>query len=149
MRMTEAHTLVYPAEACGVFIATLSSASPQQCHVPQTPHFSHYYGHATLDGRPVPAGTLVRAFNPRGDEVGCFEVTSRGFYGYMRVYGESRGVTPPIPGLRPGEQVTFKIGDLSAAPLSAPLGWQDDKGAHRLDLATSVWQTYLPMILKS
>ena len=148
IRMTEADTLVYSTDACRALAATLASQSPRQRDVARTPYFSHYYGHAALNGRPVPAGVLIRAYNPEGDEVGRFEVREEGFYGYMRVYGEDSSVTPPVPGMRPGESVTFKIGDLPATPLLEVATWQDDKEIHQLDLTASAWETYLPLLLR-
>ena len=39
--------------------------------VQPTPNFSEYYGSVSLDGEAAPAGTLVEAYSPRGDKVGC------------------------------------------------------------------------------
>lgn len=49
---------------------TLASAAT--CAVQTTPFFSQVYGSVALAGVAAPPGTVVQAFNPRGDVVGCF-----------------------------------------------------------------------------
>jgi hypothetical protein len=107
--------------------------------VTETPYFTEVYGDALLDGTPALAGTVVEAVNPRGDVVGCFVVHTDGSYGLMRIYGEDASAQPPIPGMRPGETVAFRVGGqpATASPL---LQWQDDKAPHRVDLNTGVVQ---------
>jgi hypothetical protein len=88
---------------------------------------------------------LVEAFSPRGDRVGCFEVTSLGLYGYMRVYGEDVSANPPIPGMRAGETVTFKVNGLPAQAMG-DTAWQDDKVTRPVNLA--VGASYLPIVIR-
>jgi len=108
-----------------------------QCVVQETPYFSEVYGDVTImiinDQQPAPVGTVVQAINPRGDTVGCFTVSSDGLYGFMRIYGEDASANPPIPGMRDGELVAFRV---NGAPARAtPLFyWHDDHASHRVDL---------------
>jgi hypothetical protein len=62
------------------------------------------YGEVKIAGTAAPAGTVVEARSPRGDTVGCKEVTTPGYYPTMYVYGEDNS-QPPIPGMRAGETV--------------------------------------------
>jgi hypothetical protein len=111
-------------------------ASSAECQVQTTPFFSQAYGSVLLAGMNAPAGSVVQALNPRGDTVGCFTVSSDGLYGFMRIYGEDSSANPPIPGMRAGELVSFKVNGSPA--VAAPLFyWQDDKASHRVDLNAS------------
>lgn len=102
--------------------------------VQNTPFFTIAYGAVTLDGTSAPVGTVVEARSPRGDVVGCFEVTTAGNYGMMYIYGEDTTVTPPIPGMRAGETVTFYVNG-SPAIASPTLIWSNDKTWHQVNLA--------------
>ncbi len=104
------------------------------CVAPFTPSFTEAYGSVTLNGQPAPAGAVVQAVSPRGDTVGCFTVTTGGQYGLMRIYGEDPTANPPIPGMRAGEPVAFRV-DGASAVATPLLYWQDDRAAHRVDLA--------------
>jgi hypothetical protein len=105
-----------------------------QCEVQETPYFSEVYGSVTVNDQPAPPGTVVQAVNPRGDTVGCFTVGSAGLYGFMRIYGEDASANPPIPGMRDGELVAFRVN--GAPAVATPLFyWQDDHATHRVDLA--------------
>jgi hypothetical protein len=104
------------------------------CVAPVTPSFSEVYGSLTINGAPAPVGTVVQAISPRGDTVGCFTVATAGQYGLMRIYGEDATANPPIPGMRAGELVAFRVNGASA--VATPLFyWHDDKAPHRVDLA--------------
>jgi hypothetical protein len=107
-----------------------------------TTKFTIAYGTVQLDGADAPAGTVVEAVSPRGDVVGCFVVTIAGNYGAMFVYGEDESASPPIPGMREGEVVTFMVnGGIAVAwPV---LVWQNDKDLHQVNL-TAVSSTPTP-----
>jgi len=148
IRMTAAGTLIYPAGGLAVAqgLAPLLTATPEEaCDVPGTPYFSEYYGQALLDGAPLPVGSRVDAFNPRGDRVGCFIVTSAGNYGFLRVYGEDADADPPIPGMRAGEEVTFALNH-HQADAGPAITWQDDRDIHPLTL-TAESSTPLPCVV--
>ncbi len=101
--------------------------------VQNTPFFTLAYGAVTLDGVSAPVGTVVEARSPRGDVVGCFEVTTAGNYGMMYVYGEDTTVTPPIPGMRASESVAFYVNG-SPATATPTLTWANDKTWHEVNL---------------
>lgn len=123
-----------PPVTIQVGAGTCPSACPE---IPSTPYYTHYFRNVTIDDEAAPAGTLVEAFNPRGDLVGCFEVTTPGQYGYMRVYGEDPDASPPTPGMRTLEPVTFKVDDQCADTSPLPIvPWIDDKGYHVVDLSS-------------
>lgn len=102
-----------------------------------TPFFSIYYGAVRINGADAPPGTLVEMYSPRGDRVGCVTAVG-GIYPYTRAYGEDTGATPPIPGMRAGEAVTFKVNGLIATTVPASVIWQDDKATHRVDLSITL-----------
>ena len=107
--------------------------------VQPTPNFSEYYGSVLLDGEAAPAGTLVEAYSPRGDKVGCVQISVPGYYPYMRVYGEE-GTTP---GMRNNEEVTFRVGGHLATADPSPVIWINDWDQHEVNLtATSAAPCY-------
>jgi hypothetical protein len=154
IRMTQDGTLTYPASIVAQEPAeqapeAAEGAVPSQgCDVLATPYFTQFYGEVTVDGQPAPVGALVEAFNPRGDRVGCFQVTSTGLYGYMRVYGEDTSANPPIPGMRVGETVTFKVNGLTAQAAGDTV-WQNDKATRPVNLVvgTNHWAC-LPIVVR-
>ena len=102
--------------------------------VQNTPAFSQYFGTVTLDGQPAPVGAVIEAFSPRGQKVGEFVVRTAGVYGYMRVYGEDPSASPPIPGMRDGEIVRFRLNGFPATAAPPPV-WHDDKEVHEVALS--------------
>jgi hypothetical protein len=80
---------------------------------------------------------VVEAFDPRGDLVGSFTVTTDGSFGYMRVYGEDTSATPQIPGMRAGEAVTFKVNGYDATPSPSPITWQNNPNSVQISLAAT------------
>lgn len=103
------------------------------CVVQPTPYFSETYGSVLISGANAPVGSVVQAFNPRGDTVGCFTVTDEGLYGFMRIYGEDTSAVPPIPGMREGEMVSYSVN--GAPAVASPLFyWSDDHTSHGVNL---------------
>ncbi len=139
--------LLWPAwgQAVGVDSeAAIRSAADGCPDVPITPYFTIAYGAVEVDGADAPVGTIVEAVSPRGDVVGCFEVTTAGHYGAMYIYGEDTSANPPIPGMRDGETVTFRVNGV-VATASPSLTWHDDKAPHQVDLsATTPTPTWTP-----
>jgi hypothetical protein len=101
--------------------------------VPGTPYFTDAYGSVRLDGLDTPIGAIVEAISPRGDTIGCTEISMSGHYGAMRIYGEDTSVNPPIPGMKDGEIVTFRVNGAVATAAPA-LVWQNDKDLHQVAL---------------
>lgn len=103
--------------------------------VQNTPLFTIVYGSVTLNGVSAPVGSIVKAYSPRNDLVGCFSVTTTGNYGAMYIYGEDTSVVPAIPGMRTNEVVSFTIENIPAA--STPvLQWTGDKDLHSINLVS-------------
>ena len=102
-----------------------------------TPYFTQYYGSVRINGTDAPAGTLIEMYSPREDRVGCYVTTVAGIYPYTRVYGEDNSATPPIPGMRAGEAVTFKVNGVVATTNPATVLWQNDRVIHQVDLTAS------------
>lgn len=104
--------------------------------VSNTPFFTIVYGTVTINGSPAPVGAAVEARNPRGDTVGCFEVTSTGNFGTMYVYGEDTSVSPPISGMRAGEVVAFYVDGMGATAVPV-LTWANDQDLHQITLSAT------------
>ncbi len=111
----------------GTTLARAGGCPPVQ----NTPSFTIAFGTVKLDGSDAPVDSVVEARSPRGDTVGCFEVTTAGHYGFMYVYGQDSSVQPPIPGMRADETVTFYVNG-SAATVSPELVWHDDRDPHEV-----------------
>ena len=110
-----------------------TSVAESRCEVQETPYWSDVYGGVVINGELAPAGTVVEAFNPRGDVVGCFVVDNSGQYGFMRIYGEDDSANPTIPGMRDGERVLFKVNGAMAVA-TPPFDWHDDHDTHQVNL---------------
>jgi hypothetical protein len=80
----------------------------------------------TVGGAAAPVGTIVEAFSPSGNLVGRHTVTTAGYYGYMRIYGEDATGSPIIPGMRAGEAVSLKVNGISPTTAPSPVIWQND-----------------------
>ncbi|MGA9350941.1 MAG: hypothetical protein WBW48_19350 [Anaerolineae bacterium] len=104
--------------------------------VPNTPYFTIAYGTVQVNGADAPAGTVVEAVSPRGDVVGCAEVSDPGHYGAMYIYGEEKLADPPVPGMRDGETVTFRVNSV-VATASPVLVWHNDLTSHEVALTAS------------
>jgi hypothetical protein len=110
------------------------------CIVPETPHFSQTYGYVTINGDPAPVGTIIQAVTPRGDVAGCITVSTAGIYPFLRIHGEDNTANPPIPGMRAGELVAYRVN--GAPAIATPLFyWQDDKASHQVDLAAGGFES--------
>jgi hypothetical protein len=71
---------------------------------------------STLDGQPLPAGTVVRAYDPTGVLAGQTEVTLAGWY-LVSVYGDSP-LTPELDeGAVAGDRIAFTVDGYQAVPL--------------------------------
>ncbi|MBP7962824.1 MAG: hypothetical protein KBG20_18450 [Caldilineaceae bacterium] len=94
------------------------------CVALPTPSGMDVFGTVTINGAPAPVGTVIQAINPRGDTVGCVTVVTAGAFPFVRVYGEDAGASPPIPGMRDGERITFRV--TGALAKSTPsIYWQE------------------------
>jgi len=110
-----------PADACPI--------------VPNTPNYTLAAGAVRLDGAEAAVGTIVSALSPRGDVVGCTEVSEAGHYGAMYVYGEDTSASPIIPGMRDGEIIEFRVDGIPAVAQPS-LYWKSDTLTHTVNLST-------------
>jgi hypothetical protein len=79
--------------------------------------FCNFYGiMSRLDGAPLPAGAVVRAYEPNGRLVGKFVVHTAGQYGVLPVYGDDP-VTPMQDGTLLGDSITFTVNGLPAVAI--------------------------------
>ena len=125
------------------------SVRAQTCPaVTNTSKFSIIYGAVTIDGLSAPVGAVVKAYSPRSELVGCFEVTTAGSYGLMYIYGEDTSVSPTLPGMRVGETVTFTVNDVAASAAPAFV-WSNDKSYHNIDLSSITPPTATPTATSS
>ena len=120
--------------------------------VPSTQNYTFVYGAVLLDSAPAPAGSIVEARNPRGNTVGCQAIERDGEYGLMYVYGEQTVAGTPIPGMRNGEIVAFRVDGSGATPVPV-LTWSNDWNSHLVDLyghkaTPTSTPAYLPLILR-
>ena len=132
------HTVSIPAVRADPQIRGTLTVQQACSGVQPTPNFSEYFGGVSLDGEPASVGTLVKAYSPRGDKVGCVQVSVPGYYPYMRVYGEE-GTTP---GMRNGEDVTFRVGGYVATTNPSPVIWFNDWDQHEVSLTATSTTCY-------
>lgn len=140
--MTEAATLVYPANLCGSAVQRTEPAAPSEapvasCQAQPTSRFTHFYGQVT-----APAGAQVVAYSPRGEVVGCGRVGADGLLPYLRVYGAEEA----IPGMQTGEAIRFTV---DGQPLAVQATWRNDWDVHRLGQDAAVpGRLFLPLIVR-
>ena len=79
----------------------------------------------TFDGRPIPVGSVIEAFDPDGISCGKDTVLVEGIYGFMPVIGDD----PTTPGLDEGatngQTISFKINGRPATVVRGDPTWQD------------------------
>ena len=96
-----------------------------------------YSQDTTLQGQPIPVGSVVRAYSPRGVLCGEFTVQHTGWYGLMPVYRDDPN-TPEDEGMLPGEKVSFTIDGLPALPLGPDdATWTTNGAVKQVNLAAS------------
>ena len=88
----------------------------------------------------------MEILTPRGEVAVCFIVRHTGQFGYAHVYGADEG-EPPIAGFRDGEPLAFRVDGL-AATASQELTWSHDMMPQAVDLALSIYDVYLPLIVR-
>lgn len=89
------------------------TASAPDTSIPDSPvatnSWMNFYGlECTLDGQPLPVGSVITARDPEGILCGEFTVTQAGRYGLMPVYGDDP-TTQVNEGAVPGDSLHFYI----------------------------------------
>lgn len=90
---------------------------------------------STLDGEPLPVGSVVTAYDPDGTLIGRYVVKRPGEYGAMPLYMDDPE-TPLDEGASSGDQIRFNINGLSAVVLgpSEPI-WVENGASLLLNIA--------------
>lgn len=110
------------------------SPPPLQQEVAATTAWMNVYSpYSLLDGGPLPAGTLVEAYDPQGVPCGEFVVSRDGKYGLMPIYGDDPS-TPADEGALPGDTITFWVNGVQATSTPAKLVWTTYGDVQRADL---------------
>ena len=91
---------------------------------------------SVLNGVPIPAGSIVAAYDPDGVLIGRTTVTVPGEYGAMPLYMDDPS-TRVDEGAAPGDLITFKINGLTTVVLgpNEPV-WTENGGVLVLNLAS-------------
>jgi len=98
-----------------------------------TPWFVDFAGQqSTLDQQPLPAGALVRAYDPAGNLAGRVEVALSGYY-LMPVYKDDPATPDLDEGADPGDAIAFTVDGRQAIALGPDPAVWDDLAA-RLDV---------------
>lgn len=120
----------------GLVLLAVAAHSDDEVH--PTPASVHFWGQAsTLDGQPLPADAVVRAYDPSGVLAGCYDPAGQltgcndtgpeGGYA-MPVYGDDHGPASEVDeGADPGDEIFFTVNGLPAVPMGpdAPI-WTGD-----------------------
>ena len=115
-----------------------------------TPEWTDFWGTLTVAGQPAQVGDEVAIYDADGVCCGRCVVTSAGYYGLVHAYGDD-ATTGPDEGALEGEELTFKVYDLSASRLyegeelslsviegADPPAWTGAGGAFRVNLTAGV-----------
>ncbi len=101
----------------GVLAAVLWAAAIAPLWAQWMPRWVDFWSqNTTLDGRAVPAGAVVRAYDLTGVLAGAFTVTTPGWYGLMPVYGDD-AQSSEDEGAEEGDSIRFTIDGHPAIPL--------------------------------
>jgi len=91
-----------------------------------TPWFMTAYDNCTtVEGAPVSAGSVIRAYDPDAVQCGEFTVTSAGDYGFMAIYGDDPNSAGIDEGAEVGDVITFTINGLPAVVVAGDPTWSD------------------------
>ena len=97
---------------------TPTASTPDGSYIPgslaPTNSWMNFYGlECTLDGQPLPVGTVITVRDPEGMLCGEFSVTQAGRYGLMPVYGDELA-TETDEGAVPGDSLDFYVNGIKA-----------------------------------
>jgi hypothetical protein len=90
--------------------------------VPTTTWINLYGMESLLDGKPLPPGTKIEAFDPQGILCGQVFVSRPGQYGLMPVYGDDLS-TPQDEGALPGDVIELRVNSVPAITSPARVVW--------------------------
>ncbi|MGA9348355.1 MAG: hypothetical protein WBW48_06060 [Anaerolineae bacterium] len=110
-----------------------------------------YSFNTTVNGQPIPEGSIVTAYDPDGVKIGERVVEQPGSFGGLSAYGDDV-LTPEDEGAEPGDTISFYINGYKAMVMGPdePI-WTSFGDLRNVDLAVTHHlghQVYLPLILK-
>ncbi|MFQ5595775.1 MAG: hypothetical protein ACE5HA_16640 [Anaerolineae bacterium] len=115
--------------ACLPFL--VAPQTPDELH--PTPWSVDFVGQggSTLDGQPLPAGAVVRAYDPTGTLAGRVEVSLAGWY-LLAVYADDPATTGLDEGAVVGDPIAFTVDGHQAVPLGpdSPVWTQSGSRLH-------------------
>lgn len=155
--MTNTHSLLqypeyvegppdYSATAASISLEsrrqTVFSNQPQNADgvTPTERWFDLYSYSVTANGSPVPRGTVISVYAPRGRKIGEAVVQTPGWMGVLSVYGKS-GFTNEIDGALAGEQLSFAINGIPATATDVngdPILWTTDGDLQEIILSVKL-----------
>jgi len=99
----------------GVIVFLILISIKSALSIPPLP--TEFYGSAKLYGLPAPSGTVITAYDSRGNVCGRFVIKNLGYYGTLTCRGadENYGDLGPIE----NEQIYFKVGAFPATILDS------------------------------
>jgi len=97
---------------------TPTASAPDGSYIPSslapTNSWMNFYGlECTLDGQPLPVGTVITVRDPEGMLCGEFSVTQAGRYGLMPVYGDELATETDKRAV-PGDSLDFYVNGIKA-----------------------------------
>lgn len=145
VRMNQAGTLTYPPAGLGLMNALAQSEPQEQVAVsagllPTNRWVDAYSLNSTLGGQPLPAGSVVEAFDPDGVKIGHFVVKEAGRFGPMPLYGDDP-YTPEDEGAKPGDRITFTVNGQRVLTTPARPVWSGEYGLLQVDLRSAAGMT--------
>lgn len=102
-----------------------------------TPAWINVYGlESVLDGKPLPAGAVVEAFDPQGVLCGQVVVGRPGQYGLMPIYGDDPS-TPQDEGALPGDLIELRVNSVHAITSPPEVIWRSAGVLLRVEVYSS------------
>jgi hypothetical protein len=107
-------------------ISCLVTGAMGQTVIP-TPYWTSFFDSATtFNGRPVPVGSIIQAYDDSlGVLCGQDTVHIPGYYGFMPVYGDDPNTKGIYEGALPGHRIRFTINGRLATVVSGDPTWTD------------------------
>jgi hypothetical protein len=102
-----------------------------------TPTWINLYGmESLLDGKLLPPGTIIEAFDPQGILCGQVVVDRLGQYGLMPVYGDDPS-TPQDEGALPGDIIELRVNSVPAITSPTGIVWSSLGDLLRVEIDAS------------
>ncbi|MFH2050472.1 MAG: FlgD immunoglobulin-like domain containing protein [bacterium] len=82
--------------------------------IPTNEWINIFSANTTLDGSPIPVGSVINAYDPGGVLCGTFTVQTQGQFGFLLVYRDDTTTPSVDEGANPGDEITFFINGVYA-----------------------------------